>query len=733
MRVIGPEEIRDVQIVIAAAATDVEGRAADELQNYMRLITGVEFPIVADSAPRRDREILLGRNRRLDELGIVVDWQALAEDGFTIRTEGERIAIFGGSHMGTLYGVYGFLEDFLDCRFYTPEVRVIPRRERGLQLPANIDTTQVPVVKFRELYYTIARDPEYSAWHKLDHHDTDWGMWVHTFHPLLAPDDYFEEHPEYFSLVKGKRIPNGQLCLTDEGVFRILVGNLRKRIVGNPQAQYWSVSQNDTFGYCECDRCAAVNQREGTPMGSILEFVNRVAAEFPDKTISTLAYQYSRPAPAHLKPADNVNIVLCTIELNRSRPIATDAGAASFRKDMEDWARITDNILIWDYVIQFSNLVSPFPNLRVLQPNLRYFVDNHAVAIFQQGNREVGGEFSELRAYVIAKLLWNPDADAEALVDDFISGYYGEAAAFIRQYVDLMHDTLTASGKGLSIFGNPHAPTDGYLSPDMMAEYNRVFDGAEAAVGKDQPEVLQRVRIARLPLNYAMLEQAKSRVAGAGGMFRKDSGGGWEVRPEIRRRLELFTELCNLRGVSRVTEWHTTPDEYRERFLKLLERTPLDHLASGRPVDFRTPYSPKYPAAGDQTLTDGLRGPLDHSFNWLGFEGSDMEVVVNLREPRTISRVSADFLQTIGSWIFLPERVVFEVSTDGEHYQPLAEVGRQAEEREGGTFAETFAADFAPLEARYVSVRGVSRKTCPDWHIGAGGPSWIFTDEIVVQ
>ncbi|HIC70307.1 MAG TPA: hypothetical protein EYO90_12385, partial [Candidatus Latescibacteria bacterium] len=89
MRVIGPEEIRDFQIVIAAAATDVEGRAAGELQKYMREITGVEFPIVADSAPRRDREILLGRNRRLDELGIVVDWQALAEDGFTIRTEGE--------------------------------------------------------------------------------------------------------------------------------------------------------------------------------------------------------------------------------------------------------------------------------------------------------------------------------------------------------------------------------------------------------------------------------------------------------------------------------------------------------------------------------------------------------------------------------------------------------------------------------------------------------------------
>lgn len=569
MRVIGPEQTRDFQIVIADAATDVEGRAAGELQKYMREITGIEFPVVADSAPRRDREFLLGRNRRLQEIGIEVDWKALGEDGFTIRGDGEGvIAIAGGSEMGTLYGVYGFLEDYLDCRFYTPEVQVIPRRERGLRLPASIDTTQIPVVEFRELYYTVAREPDYSAWHKLDHHDSDWGMWVHTFHPLVPPDEYFDEHPEYFSLVKGKRISSGQLCLTDESVFRVLVDNLRTKIVEDPHAQYWSVSQNDTCGCCECDRCAAVNQRERTPMGSILEFVNRVAAEFPDKTISTLAYQYSRPAPAHLKPADNVNIVLCTIELDRSRPIATDAGAASFRKDMEDWARITDNILIWDYVIQFSNLVSPFPNLRVLQPNLRYFVDNHAVAMFQQGNREVGGEFSELRAYVIAKLLWNPDADAEVIVDDFLSGYYGDAAKLIRQYIDRMHDALAASGEGLSIFGNPHAPVDGYLSPEMMAEYNGVFDGAEAAVA-EKPEMLERVRIARLPLNYAMLEQAKSRSAGEGGMFRRDSGGAWEVRPEIRRRLDRFTELCNGQGVTRVTEWHTTPDEYRAGYLKL--------------------------------------------------------------------------------------------------------------------------------------------------------------------
>lgn len=103
-----------------------------------------------------------------------------------------------------------------------------------------------------------------------------------------------------------------------------------------------------------------------------------------------MAYQYTRAAPRVTRPRENVNIMFCNIECNRSRPIATDSTSASFRRDMEQWAELTDNILVWDYVIQFKNLVSPFPNFHTLQPNIQYFVDNHVVAMFEQGNREVG-------------------------------------------------------------------------------------------------------------------------------------------------------------------------------------------------------------------------------------------------------------------------------------------------------------------------------------------------------
>src|SRR5690606_23536657 len=155
-------------------------------------------------------------------------------------------------------------------------------------------------------------------------------------------------------------------------------------------------------------------EREGSPSGSIIHFVNQVAAHFPDRVISTLAYEYSRKAPATLRPAGNVHIMLCSIEVNRDRPIPEDPPSADLRRDVEEWSRIADDIIVWDYVIQFRNLVSPFPNLHVIQPNLQFFADHGVKAMFEQGNREVGGEFAELRAYLISKLMWNPALDVDS-------------------------------------------------------------------------------------------------------------------------------------------------------------------------------------------------------------------------------------------------------------------------------------------------------------------------------
>jgi hypothetical protein len=446
-------------------------------------------------------------------------------------------------------------------------------------------------------------------WHKLHSFEgrggdkTQWGYWVHTFHSLLNPKEYGEAHPEYFSFYDGKRHagvipswdgssyqPEAQLCLTNPGVLEIVCENLQKAMDKKPEALYWSVSQNDNVNYCRCDNCAALDKQyaafapeekllsthggEKYPAlgsGSIIAFVNKVAERFPDKIISTLAYQYSRVPPKGIVPRKNVNIMLCSIESSRNDPMET--GDKAFSEDLAGWGKLTDNILVWDYVIRFSHLFAPFPNLRVLQPNIQFLRKNNVSALFEQGNIQSGGDFAPLRAYMIAKMLWNPDVDIEKEKNEFIDAYYGPAAPDIKEYIRLLHDN-NQSGKGvkMSIFGSPVQEKETFLSENLIAAYNRIFDRAEKKV-QHQPEYLVRVKSARLPVYYAMLEIAKEVKTGSRGAFIMGTDGALIPNPKIVDILYEFAYHCARTKVSRTAEWHTPPKEYLEKYIAFLKNS----------------------------------------------------------------------------------------------------------------------------------------------------------------
>jgi hypothetical protein len=302
-------------------------------------------------------------------------------------------------------------------------------------------------------------------------------------------------------------------------------------------------------------------------MGTILPFTNKMARKFPDKIISTLSYWYSTKPPKDIIPEENVNIMLCNI--GTPRHLTIEEGDPSFCKDLEGWNSLTDNILLWDYIVNFSHLIGPFPNLRTLQPNLQYLNSNSVVAMFEQGNREIGGEFAELRAYLIAKLMWNPYIEINEVMNDFLTGYYGAAGAHIRTYIDLLHDEMERSEAKLSIFGPPSEAMDTFLTEELISQYNEIFDRAEEAVAND-PEILFRVRTARVPINYAVLSIAKDQKIGERGAFNIDKNGKISPKPEIENLLESVIENCLKNGVTRVHEWHTTPTEYRENYQKFL-------------------------------------------------------------------------------------------------------------------------------------------------------------------
>lgn len=589
----------DAVIVVAPDAPPATRYAAEELKRFLGEITGADFPVVPDTDPLRPTELIVGHNRHAHALNVSVDYSRLGPDGYVLISKGSKILLAGGEPRGTLYAVYGLLEDHLGCRWFTPDVSRIPKADILALEPLN--ELRIPPLEYREPFVKECFDADWCARNRMnssnaplqEHHGgkvTYYGF-VHTFDSLLPPEKWFDEHPEYFSLVKGQRVKERtQLCCTHPDVVRLVTEEVRRRMREHPEATVFSVSQNDWHNYCECDNCQALAQAEGTQAAPLLHLVNAVARavrdEFPDKIIDTLAYQYTRKPPRTMRPEPNVVIRLCSIECDFSHPFEArlTLDNKSFCEDLEGWNRLTDRLWIWNYNTSFSHYLVPFPNLRVRGPNIRYLVRHGVTGIFEQDVYNTPhGEFSALSGYLGAKLLWNPDYDENTAINEFLEGVYGDAAPYLRRYLDMIHDAVSDPKTNMIIW---IGPTASFITDDLIAKADKLFDAAEKAVAAD-PDTLERVRIARMSVDYTAIERQR-RSFGMRSAFTLDHKNfTTTVQPALRARIDRFLTTAERNGLERLGEWGPVLADYKKDLLKDLPADghyePLSALKGVRP------------------------------------------------------------------------------------------------------------------------------------------------------
>ncbi|NOY82348.1 MAG: DUF4838 domain-containing protein [Kiritimatiellaeota bacterium] len=633
-------------IVIPDKPTPQEQHAASDLQKHLESIMGAAPPIVSDSRCGERIPLVVGRSALLKKLGVSVDWKALGQEGILIRTVGPAL-VLAGNKRGVLYACYTFLEDYLGCRWFTPDCTILPKR--GTLAVPKVDRTYVPPLEYRATDYPNSRDADWAVRNKINGTQTrldeerggkiTYRGFVHTFNSLLPPSEYFAEHPEYYSEIGGKRVgpQRTQLCMTNPDVVRFVTAAIRRRMRESPDATIFSVSQNDWGNYCQCPKCRALAEKEGSQAGVLIHFVNAIADavrdEFPTKIVDTLAYQWSRKPPLHVRPRPNVAVRLCSIECCFAHPLATDPFNASFRRDIEGWNRICNRLHIWDYVINYAHCIMPFPNLYVLKPNIDFFVNHGVTGIYEEADYFTrGGEFAELRTWIMAKTLWDPSYDTDKAIDEFLAAYYGKAAAPMRQYIDLVHDQVRNNPDlHVRIYSPPSA---GYLTPEVIRKSVQLFDRAEKRVEAD-PVRLQRTRVARLPLLYTRIALSR----GGGYIEKGDQLVPAAAEADVRTLVERFAKIAKAAGVTHIREgrrgylgpWLARQQERGKSLPIIRLRTPhldavvvpgrggriwrLRSLAGGVPVDifkrFGDPDRGFEPAEGgyEEYSESGYRSP----------------------------------------------------------------------------------------------------------------------------
>jgi hypothetical protein len=714
-------------IVVAETADSLTLSAAEILKESIFRMTRCRLHI--KNQPVKKMKSLFIGSSWIKGKPVYSELQSLSGEGFYLYSEQSDYYLAGNQPIGDLYAVYTLLETCGFLKFSATEAfypqtdkLVLEEISRGFQ----------PDFRFRHPHFPDKESPGFFLPNKTQSMD-DWGLFVHTFQKLCPPDLCFNQHPEYFSLVNGRRIRDGQLCLSNPEVIGLLTENLCKEMAKNPECKYWSVSQNDCINYCECEHCQALYDKYGSISGAYIDMANQIARQFPDKQISTLAYQFTRSAPKNIVPDPNVNIMFCSIECNRSQPLESDPRSRDFVRDMQDWAALTHNIFMWDYVVQFKTYTCPFPNFGVLQQNIQFIQKYGVPMMFQQGSGGSWSDFSEYKQVLIARLLWDADMDEPAFRQQFFSAYYGVAAPVMLEYFGKVQAEVNvrASEKNLDIYGYPVMYSDWFLKPALLIEYKTLMDEAEALVAGDSIR-LKRVLRQRCSVDFAFLDIALN-LNDPEFSFYQQNRGQREINLEMVNLLDRFVENCRKTGIITIDENGYTPAQYRAQAMNIASMAVKPNKATDKTITSLTPYSLQYEVGGEKALTDGRFGGQHFRLNWLGFQGNDMELLVDFGEPEKFSKVETNFFLDLVSWIFLPVEVKIEVSDDGQTFRQVFRQEIPEPVLNYGQKPVHFVYDFPETSARYMKITAISRKTCPEWHRGAGQPAWIFIDEVVVE
>lgn len=488
------------------------------------------------------------------EIQLLLDESENFSGGYKLIID-NTIKIISNDLQGLTFGIYSFLEDELGCMFVSKDFDYIPKMKTVYLEKKN--KTDIPGVKWRNIYShdvmcfkDSARKNDYLGYHsKLRLNGMaeggGWYNWVHSSFTYVPPEKYFKEHPEYFSEFEGKRCykqgpVSGQLCYTNEDVYKIISEQVFKQMAENPDKYVWDISQMDTWinrgAGCQCEKCREINDKEGSEIGSILAFINRLADEckerFPNNFISTLAYNYSVKPPKFMKPRDNVIIKLCLMPGDNSCLLKKPESAPSKTAHdvVKQWGKIAKHILIWDYNVNFSNYFMPFPSIYGMGENHKFYIRNNTYGIFHQMDYDKGGVDSELHTYLFAKSMWNPAEDIARLASKYLTVYYGKSSPFMAEYYQSLSDNVQKSPLPLYIYDSADEAGFGYLSKRNLRGYFKLFAEAEKAA-EDDKIVLARVRKAKIGILYTRAEQFSFK------------------RKDRRKALKELAEICGENGI----------------------------------------------------------------------------------------------------------------------------------------------------------------------------------------
>jgi hypothetical protein len=545
--------LRGFSILIPKKATAQERYSANLLADYLERIFKVRLPVVQEPQPVKGKVISVGDTAKALAARISPDPR---EQAYKLAVASGNLYVLGGKR-GPVYGAIALLEEDLGCRWYAANAKpVVPTI--SIDKLSVVPRSYSPPFEMREPLYSDAFLAPWAGFNRLQP-VSYWGSipseaggglanpayFIHTYDQLVPADKYFAKHPEYFPLREGHRHrsspTDGQLCYTNPDVAKVIAETLEAEIAKKPGARIYSVSANDNvYDNCECPSCQKIIKVDGLSGAQLYlanEVANKLAVKHPDIKITTLAYVGSQKPPKTVKPGPNTVIFYAPIRQRGNFPMLPIGDIKEIVEELAGWHRIASNIYLWDYVDCYEGAAVPYPNFDMLEGGWQFLLANGVSGVFLEADFDGHDSLGELKGWLYAKKLWNPQWKQDALIKEFIASYYGPAASEMAEYVSCQRQVWNN-------YYHHRKPGDSLRFDDKSIEQmTKLLDKAETRCG-GQADYCSRVERERLTLLSLSLAKHPRRAATASYAARLKEAEALIAKLKVKRFAGITAETA---------------------------------------------------------------------------------------------------------------------------------------------------------------------------------------------
>ncbi len=428
------------------------------------------------------------------------------------------------------------------------------------------DTVMTFPFEYRDIYMPTNQNPDMTYLLALHNLEFDWGLWGHNLSRVLGSNGdlsfgFQNMDQEMLARTGGLAHPN-QFCFSSDKLLDLVIQYIHDQYGDGDKTPYKiTIGPNDNSVVCMCRRCEAAGNTQGNATPAVVNFVERLAARFPNHTFFIPGYSTTSELPDHSLPS-NVGVFLSAIDYPRAHSAVETPAQKAFFKLLSDWKKVTDHVYIWDYICNFDDYLSPYPILYMMQDRFREYRKRGVKGIFLNGSGYFYSNQQEMYTFVLAHLMLDPDADIERLVTE----YYKDAMPHIGQFYSTsvlnMEKRAVRKGTELPLYGGMDEAVHSYLSEREFREFYSVFLRAADMEMTHRERVLYEKT--RQFVSFTFLEMCRLNGLKPGG-FAELVGDEWVVKPEVWAAVEDLKMMTDEDDVYLLTSNENTSMDHMDR------------------------------------------------------------------------------------------------------------------------------------------------------------------------